>query len=140
MQVVPHVYLYELLFRLKHIHKLWKIVKSIQSTCKLCGKKFSSIAEMQQHMTIDHMQQGNISNTITYASGETDIATDNNKNNSTDQYEDLPQIKEHELDYKRRRKRIEFTDGLSEEELIKRANSSPPSPQAALSSSDKSKT
>jgi hypothetical protein len=110
------------------------------STCKLCGKKFSSFAEMQQHMTIDHMQQGNISNTITYASGETDIATDYNKNNSTDQYEDLPQIKEHELDYKRRRKRIEFTDGLSEEELIKRANSSPPSPQAALSSSDKSKT
>ena len=109
------------------------------STCKLCGKKFSSFAEMQQHMTINHMQQGNISNTITYASGETDIATHNNKSNSTDQYEDLPQIKEHELDYKRRRKRIEFTDGLSEEELIKRANSSPPSPQAALSS-DKSKT
>jgi hypothetical protein len=72
-----------------------------------------------------HMQQqGNISNTMTYASGETDIATDNNKNNSTDEYEDLSQIKEHELDYKRRRKRIEFTDGLSEEELIKRANSS----------------
>jgi hypothetical protein len=105
------------------------------STCKLCGKKFSSFAEMQQHMTIDHMQQGNISNPITYASGETDIATDNNKSNSTDQYEDLPQMKEHG-----RRKRIEFTDGLSEEELIKRANSSPPSPQAALSSSDKSKT
>lgn len=110
------------------------------STCKLCGKKFSSFAEMQQHMTISHMQQGNISNTMTYASGETDIATDNNKNNSTDQYEDLPQIKEYELDYKRRRKRIEFTDGLSEEELIKRANSSSPSSQAALSSSDKAKT
>ena len=110
------------------------------STWKLCGKKFSTFAEMQQHMTINHMQQGNISNTMAYASGETDIATENNKNNSTEQYEDLPQIKEHELDYKRRRKRIEFTDGLSEEELIKRANSSPPSPQAALSSSDKSKT
>jgi hypothetical protein len=88
-----------------------------------------------------HMQQqGNISNTMTYASGETDIATDNNKNNSTDEYEDLSQIKEHELDYKRRRKRIEFTDGLSEEELIKRANSSSPSSQAALSSSTKAKT
>jgi hypothetical protein len=114
------------------------------STCKLCGKKFSSFAEMQQHMTINHMQQGNISNTMTYASGETNITTENVKNNSTEQYEDLPQIKEHELDYKRRRKRIEFTDGLSEEELIKRANSSPPSPspspQAVLSSSDKSKT
>ena len=90
-------------------------------------------------MTIDHMQQGNISNPITYDPCETDIATDNNKSNSADQYEDLPQMKEHELDYKRRRKRIEFTDGLSEEELMKRANSSP-SPQAALSSSDKSKT
>jgi hypothetical protein len=62
----------------------------IDSTCKLCGKEFSSLAEMQQHMTIDHMQQGNISDTMTYASGKTDIATDNNKNNSTDLYEDLP--------------------------------------------------
>jgi hypothetical protein len=68
------------------------------------------------------------------------LLLDNNKNNSTDQYEDLPQIKEHELDYIKRRKRIEFTDGLSEEELIKRANSFPPSVQAALSTSDKSKT
>jgi hypothetical protein len=31
------------------------------STCKLCGKKFSSFAEMQQHMTVDHMQKGDIS-------------------------------------------------------------------------------
>jgi hypothetical protein len=69
---------------------------------------------------------------MTYASGETVIGTENNKNNSTEQYEDLPQIKEHELDYKRRRKRIEFTDGLSEEELIKRANSSSPSSQASV--------
>ena len=29
--------------------------------CKLCGKEFSSFAEMQQHMTIDHMQKGDIS-------------------------------------------------------------------------------
>jgi hypothetical protein len=28
--------------------------------CKLCGKKFSSFAEMQ-HMTVDHMQKGDIS-------------------------------------------------------------------------------
>ena len=46
-------------------------------------------------MTINHMQQGNISNTMTYASGETNITTENNKNNSTEQYEDLPQIKGH---------------------------------------------
>jgi hypothetical protein len=29
--------------------------------CKICGKKFSSFAEMQQHMTVDHMQKGDIS-------------------------------------------------------------------------------
>ena len=94
---------------------MWKIVKSIQGHANCVERSFQVSAEMQQHMTIDHMEQGNISNPITYASGETDIATDNNKSNSTDQYEDLPQMKEHELDYKRRRKRIEFTDGLSEE-------------------------
>jgi hypothetical protein len=31
------------------------------STCKLCGKRFSSFAQVQQHMTIDHMQKGDIS-------------------------------------------------------------------------------
>jgi hypothetical protein len=35
------------------------------SVCKLCGKKFSSFTEMQHHMTIDHMQKGDISNTMT---------------------------------------------------------------------------
>jgi hypothetical protein len=30
------------------------------STCKLCGRRFSDFAEMQQHMTIDHMQKGDI--------------------------------------------------------------------------------
>jgi hypothetical protein len=35
---------------------------NIDSTvCKLCGKKFSSFAEMQQHMTVDHMQKGDVS-------------------------------------------------------------------------------
>ena len=29
--------------------------------CKICGKEFSSFAEMQQHMTVDHMQKGDIS-------------------------------------------------------------------------------
>jgi hypothetical protein len=33
--------------------------------CKLCGKKFSSFAAMQQRMTIDHMQKGDVSNTMT---------------------------------------------------------------------------
>jgi hypothetical protein len=29
--------------------------------CKLCVEKFSSFAEMQQHMTVDHMQKGDVS-------------------------------------------------------------------------------
>jgi hypothetical protein len=33
--------------------------------CKLCGVKFSSFAEMQQHMTVDHMQKGDIPSTMT---------------------------------------------------------------------------
>jgi hypothetical protein len=33
--------------------------------CKLCGVKFSSFAEMQQHMTVDHMLKGDIPNTMT---------------------------------------------------------------------------
>jgi hypothetical protein len=35
------------------------------SRCKLCGAKFSSFAEMQQHMTVEHMQKGDIPNTMT---------------------------------------------------------------------------
>jgi hypothetical protein len=48
--------------RLKHIHELWKIATFDSGVYKLCGKEFSSFAEMQQHMTIDHMQKGDISN------------------------------------------------------------------------------
>ena len=35
--------------------------KADSSTCGLCGKKFSGFAEMQQHITVDHMQKGDIS-------------------------------------------------------------------------------
>jgi hypothetical protein len=42
------------------------------STCKLCGKRFSSFAQMQQHMTIDHMQKGDIFTTMTDNSSQTD--------------------------------------------------------------------
>ncbi len=31
------------------------------NTCKLFRKKLSSFAKMQQHMTVDHMQKGDIS-------------------------------------------------------------------------------
>ena len=48
----------------------------------------------------------------------------NKKENSTnDEYEDLSSIEEHELDYKRRLQRMEFTNGSSQEELLEKANS-----------------
>ncbi len=66
--------------------------------------------------------------------------TNNVSNEKHKEYEDLSAIEEHELDYKRRRKRIEFAEGSSRDELIEKANSSPPSSQEAPSASDKSKT
>jgi hypothetical protein len=42
------------------------------SVCKLCGKKFASFAEMQQHITIDHMQRGDISTAMMDNSNQTD--------------------------------------------------------------------
>jgi hypothetical protein len=61
---------------------------------------------------------------------------DSNKkeNSSNDEYEDLSSIEEHELDYKRRIQRMEFTDGSSQEELLEKANSLQPS------SSDRAKS
>ena len=57
----------------------------------------------------------------------------NKKENSTnDEYEDLSSIEEHELEYKRRLQRMEFTDGSSQEELLEKANSFQPSPYHRL--------
>lgn len=50
------------------------------------------------------------------------------ENSSYEEYEDLSSIEEHELDYKRRLQRMEFTDGSSQEELLEKANSFQPSP------------
>jgi len=63
---------------------------------------------------------------------------DSNKseNSSNDEYKDLSSIQEHELDYKRRLQRIEFTDGSSQEELLDMANSLQPS----QSSSDRARS
>jgi hypothetical protein len=63
---------------------------------------------------------------------------DSNKseNSSNDEYKDLSSIQEHELDYKRRLQRMEFTDGSSQEELLDMANSLQPSP----SSSDRARS
>jgi hypothetical protein len=57
----------------------------------------------------------------------------NKKENSTiDEYEDLSSIEEHELDYKRRLQRMEFTNGSSQEELLEKANSLQPSPSSSV--------
>jgi hypothetical protein len=63
---------------------------------------------------------------------------DSNKseNSSNDEYKDLSSIQEHELDYKRRLQRMEFTDGSSQEELLDMANSLQPS----QSSSDRARS
>jgi hypothetical protein len=62
---------------------------------------------------------------------------DSNKKekSSNDEYEDLSSIEEHELDYKRRLQRMEFTNGSSQEELLEKANSLQPS-----SSSDRARS
>lgn len=39
-----------------------------------------------------------------------------------DKYQNFSAIREHELDYQRRLRRSEFTEGLSKEELIEMAN------------------
>jgi hypothetical protein len=68
---------------------------------------------------------------------------DSNKkeNSSNDEYEDLSSIEEHELDYKRRLQRMEFTDGSSQEELLEKANSlQPSSPDRARSSQQTNKS
>jgi hypothetical protein len=69
---------------------------------------------------------------------------DSNKKeiSSNDEYEDLSSIEEHELDYKRRLQRMEFTDGSSQEELLERANSlqQSSSPDRARSSQQTNKS
>ncbi|MGI8832132.1 MAG: hypothetical protein ACR2IS_05775 [Nitrososphaeraceae archaeon] len=67
---------------------------------------------------------------------------DSNKrgNSSNDEYEDLSSIEEHELDYKRRLQRIEFTDGSSQEELLEKANSWQPSPSLSDRASSSQQT
>ena len=67
---------------------------------------------------------------------------DSNKrgNSSNDEYEDLSSIEEHELDYKRRLQRIEFTDGSSQEELLEKANSLQPSPSLSDRASSNQQT
>jgi hypothetical protein len=46
--------------------------KANSSICKLCRKKFASFAEMQQHITIEHMQRGDISTAMFDNSDQTD--------------------------------------------------------------------
>lgn len=64
------------------------------------------------------------------------------ENSSNDEYEDLSSIEEHELEYKRRLQRMEFTNGSSQEELLEKANSLQPSssPDRARSSQQTNKS
>jgi hypothetical protein len=33
-----------------------------ETSCPICGKRFDSIAEVQRHLTVEHMQKGEIPN------------------------------------------------------------------------------
>jgi hypothetical protein len=57
-------------------------------------------------------------------SNSTEESTNSTSSEKYDKYQNFSAIKEHELDYKRRLRRSEFTEGLSKEELIERANTS----------------
>jgi ribosome-binding protein aMBF1 (putative translation factor) len=54
-------------------------------------------------------------------STSTDTNSTSSKNNK---FRNFSAIEEHELDYKKRLRSSEFTEGLSKEELIEKANSS----------------
>jgi hypothetical protein len=65
---------------------------------------------------------------MTMATNQNMTDMTNNSSKKYDECHNLSVIEEHELDYKRRLKFIEFTGGFSEEELIrKKANSHPSS-------------
>jgi hypothetical protein len=53
-----------------------------------------------------------------------DVTSNEKTNASSEDYEELTSIEEHELNYQRRLRRIEFIDGSSQIELLKNANSS----------------
>jgi hypothetical protein len=81
----------------------------------------------------DHICKWNLIYRTISKINETGNDMDSNKreNSSNDEYEDLSSIEEHELDYKKRLQRMEFTDGSSQEELLEKANSLRPSPSSS---------
>jgi hypothetical protein len=60
------------------------------------------------------------------ATNSNSTSTDTNSTSSKkyDKFQNFSAIEEHELDYKKRLRSSEFTEGLSKEELIEKANSS----------------
>jgi hypothetical protein len=62
---------------------------------------------------------------MTMTSNSNPIDTNNNSGKKHDKYQNFSAIKEHELDYERRLRHSEFTEGLSTEELIEKANTFP---------------
>lgn len=57
-------------------------------------------------------------------SNSTSNDTNSTSNKKYDKFRNFSAIEEHELDYKKRLRSSEFTEGLSKEELIEKANSS----------------
>lgn len=57
-------------------------------------------------------------------SNSTPTDTNSTSNKKYDKFRNFSAIEEHELDYKKRLRSSEFTEGLSKEELIEKANSS----------------
>jgi hypothetical protein len=56
-----------------------------------------------------------------------------------DKFRNFSAIEEHELDYKKRLRSSEFTEGLSKEELIEKANSSRAASSASKPQSEKTR-
>jgi hypothetical protein len=75
------------------------------------------------------------------ATNSNSTSTDTNSTSSKkyDKFRNFSAIEEHELDYKKRLRSSEFTEGLSKEELIEKANSSKTASSAKKPQSEKTR-
>jgi hypothetical protein len=72
-------------------------------------------------------------------SNSTSTDTNSTSSKKYDKFRDFSAIEEHELDYKKRLRSSEFTEGLSKEELIEKANSSIAASSAIKPQSEKTR-
>ena len=72
-------------------------------------------------------------------SNSTSTDTNSTSNKKYDKFQNFSAIEEHELDYKKRLRSSEFTEGLSKEELIEKANSSKTASSANKIQSEKTR-